>query len=268
MHWTSILQGTPHTCYRRLVLALVLLASSAAHADPICEKKLRWNDDPPLSMELPDGNVGGIYVELNQAALTRLGCQSRLRKLPWARALKELELGRLDILPGAFRCPEREAYAHFSGQILPASRNILFSRRSTIEQWPIQRLTDLSNLPFRLGAQIDVAYGPDYELLMSNPRYASSVVLVNSRPSLWNMINKGRIDGIIADEHTGAWEIQQMGLSGVITPTNVVVSDEAAEVAFSKRSNDLSFVRAYAAALRELVNDGSYQRIVNRYLRP
>ena len=43
---------------------------------------------------------------------------------------------------------------------------------------------------------------------------------------------------------------------------------DAAEVAFSKRSNDQNFVYAYAATIRELVSDGSYQRIVARYLTP
>lgn len=266
MQWIPASQRKPKVPQRSLWLGLLLLLSSPAMADPQCEKTLRWNDDPPLSMQLPDGRVGGIYVELNEAALERLGCKTRLRKLPWARALKELELGRLDILPGAFRRPEREAYAHFSGTVLPPSRNILFARPDTIERWPITRLPELANLPFRLGAQIDVQYGPDYQVLMSDPQYADGVFMANNRSSLWNMIDKGRIDGAIADEHTGAWEIQQLGLGDAITATDVVVSDDAAEVAFSKRSNDLNFVRAYATALQELVSDGSYQRIVRRYL--
>ncbi|OWL91436.1 substrate-binding periplasmic protein [Halopseudomonas aestusnigri] len=261
-------QRKPKMAQRSLWFGLLLLLSAPAMADPPCEKTLRWNDDPPLSMELPDGSVGGIYVELNDAAMERLGCKTRLRKLPWARALKELELGRLDILPGAFRLPEREAYAHFSGAVLPPSRNILFARQDAIERWPITRLPELSDLPFRLGAQIDVQYGPDYALLMSDPSYADSVLMVNNRSNLWNMISKGRIDGVIADEHTGTWEIRQLGLSRLITATDVVVSTDAAEVAFSKRSNDQNFVYAYAATIRELVSDGSYQRIVARYLTP
>lgn len=268
MQWTPASQIKPTVRKRSLWLGLLFLLSAPAIANPPCEKTLRWNDDPPFSMELPDGTIGGIYVEINQAALGRLGCQASMRKLPWARALKELELGRLDILPGAFRRPEREVYAHFSGTVLPPSRNILFAREDAIERWPITRLPQLAELPFRLGAQIDVQYGPDYQLLMSQPQYANDVVMVNSRAGLWNMIDKDRIDGAIADEHTGAWEIQQLGLTDVITATDVVVSNDAAEVAFSKRTNDMGFVRAYTTALRELVNDGSYQRIVARYLTP
>jgi polar amino acid transport system substrate-binding protein len=250
-----------------LLLALLLLAYWSGPA-AACEKTVRWDDDPPFSMQTTDGGVVGISVEINRAALARLGCQTKLRKLPWARALKELELGRLDILPGAFRRPEREVYAHFSGPVLPPSRNILFMHPQALQHWPVTRLLELQHSEFRLGAQVNVAYGADYEQLMSDPAFAARVAMVVNRASLWRMVGKGRIDGVIADEHTGAYEILQLGLSERIKPTAVVVSSDAAEVAFSKQSTQADFVQAYSDALRELVVDGSYERIVQRYIKP
>ena len=260
--------GTLGTRRGGWLLAFVLLTLSPANASEPCQKNLRWNDDPPYSMLLADGSVRGIYIDTHTTVLERLGCKTVLRKLPWARALRELESGRLDILPGAFRRPEREVYAHFSGPVLPPARNLLFAHHEAIGNWPADSLQALAETPFRLGAQIDVLYGPDYLQLMSDPAYAKRVAMVSQRSSLWRMIARGRIDGAIADEHTGAWEIQQLGLANVITATHIVVSTEAAEVALSKASNDLAFVAAYTAALQELVSDGSYQQIVARYLTP
>lgn len=59
-----------------------------------------------------------------------------------------------------------------------------------------------------------------------------------------------------------------LGLGERIKPGTVVVSTEAAEVAFSKRALSPAFVAAYMAALKDLVDDGSYARIVPRYLAP
>ena len=110
MQWIPASQRKPKVPERSLWLGLLLLLSSPAMADPPCEKTLRWNDDPPLSMELPDGSVGGIYVELNDAAMERLGCKTRLRKLPWARALKEVTKGTyggaIAATPKVFKCPK------------------------------------------------------------------------------------------------------------------------------------------------------------------
>ncbi|NNN27623.1 transporter substrate-binding domain-containing protein [Pseudomonas nitroreducens] len=249
--------------FKRLVLLGLALASLPLAA---CEKSLRWDDDPPFSMQLPDGRIGGLYVELNRAVLERLGCQVRMVKLPWARALKELELGRLDVLPGAFRKPEREVYAWFSGALLPPSRNILFVRRGLPQRDSLQQLSDLAGSGFRLGAQIDVSYGEPFRQLMADPDYAARVFFNPNRSNLWHMVDKGRIDGIIADEHSGQYELQQLGLAGRIEPTGVVVSAESAEVAFSKRTQDEGFVRRYAQMLKTLVEEGEDRRILQHYV--
>ena len=267
MFCTVATRLTP-ACRRWSLPVLLLLACWPGVASADCEKTLRWDDDPPFSMLMPDGEVAGIDVDLNRAALAQLGCQIRLRKLPWARALRELELGRLDILPGAFRRPERELYAHFSGAVLPPSRNILFMRQQALEQWPVSRLVELQNTPFRLGAQINVFYGPDFQQVMSDPAFTARVTMVANRTSLWRMTERGRIDGVIANEYTGVYEVAQLGLSEQIKASAVVVSSEPAEVAFSKASNDPEFVQAYASVLQQLVADGTYAQIVERYITP
>lgn len=65
-----------------------------------CVLSMRWADDAPYFMRGPDGQVRGFRFELTQEALRRMGCQFKLVELPWARALIELEAGRLDMLPG------------------------------------------------------------------------------------------------------------------------------------------------------------------------
>ncbi|WP_240008761.1 substrate-binding periplasmic protein [Aquipseudomonas campi] len=249
--------------YTCTVLLLLISLPGVVQA---CQKTLRWDDDPPFSMLRANGEVGGIDIDLNRAALERLGCTVKLVKMPWARALRELELGRLDILPGAFRKPEREVYAHFSGAVLKPSRNILFMHQDALARWPVSDLLELQNTTFRLGAQIDVSYGPVYQQLMADADFASRVSFTTSRANLWQMVKKRRIDGVIADESTGLYETQQLGLDDSIQPTAVVVSAEAAEVAFSKKSNTAEFVQSYAQVLRQLVEDGSYDRIVQSYL--
>lgn len=231
-----------------------------------CEKTLRWDDDPPFSLQRADGEVAGIDVESNRLVLERLGCTVRLVKLPWGRALKELELGRLDVLPGAFRRPDREAYAHFTGTFGAPSRNILFMHQEALAHYPIRSLDELRGGDFRLGSQTNVSYGEAYQALMQDAAFAARVHFNASRISLWQMVGHRRIDGVIADELTGRYEINQLGLGAVIQPTAVVVADEAAVVALSKRSNSLAFAARYREALAALEEDGSLARIVNQHL--
>lgn len=84
---------------QRLSLALLLLVCLPGLVLTACEKNLRWDDDPPFSLQAADGTLVGIAVEINRAALGRLGCQARLRKLPWAR------MAPISGLCSAMACP-------------------------------------------------------------------------------------------------------------------------------------------------------------------
>jgi polar amino acid transport system substrate-binding protein len=68
--------------YWHSLFALLLLVCLPSLATAACEKTLRWNDDPPFSMQADDGSIVGIDVDINRAVLERLGCQATLRKLP------------------------------------------------------------------------------------------------------------------------------------------------------------------------------------------
>ncbi|MEJ6002107.1 substrate-binding periplasmic protein [Paucibacter soli] len=255
----------PSTAAATLLLALSGLAGLSQAAAPACEKKLRWNDDPPFSMRLPDGTIGGVQLDINVEALRRMDCSVKLVEMPFARALLELEHGELDVLAGAFRRPEREAYAWFSAPVLH-SRNTLYIRRAEAARWPFKTLLELRGSPFRLGAQIGVVYGPDYATLMQDPAYARGVSKVSSRHALWQMLERGRIDGVIADELTAEFELAQLKLTDKLLKTQVQVSDEPAPTAFSMRSTDPAFVERYNSTIEAMRRDGTLQRIVQRYL--
>lgn len=262
MHLTHLATS----CCRRLLLGLLLCVPGQAWS--ACEVSLRWDDDPPFSMQLADGSIVGISIDSARAVLQALGCDVRLVRLPWGRALRELQQGRLDVLTGAFRKPEREVYAHFSGVIEEPSRNILFMHRDAAARWPVTELQQLREVPFSLGAQIDVSYGPGYEELLGTPAFRQRMAFNANRSNLWRMVAKGRIDGVIADEHSGQQELAALGLDGLIRATPVVVSAEGAETAFSKKSVSAGFVRRYAEQLRRQIASGSYARIRQRYLAP
>ncbi len=248
-----------------MTLALGLGASAWAEATATgCSKRLRWNDDPPYSMRLPDGQVGGLQVELARAALHRMGCQLRLEEMPFARALVELKAGRLDMLDGAFPLPERRAYAHFSA-VQSTSRNLVFIRATDRKRFQQQSLADLHREGWQFGAQVGVVYGPAYAELQQDASFRAQLQLVPRRSSLWQMLALGRVDVVIADEFSASHELAAAKLQDKIVVTPLVVSDEPTSMAFSKATTDLAFVRAYDAALRSLQADGSYRALRQRY---
>ncbi len=248
------------------MLALVAVFAGGLLAAPAsaCVKRLRWNDDPPYSMRLPDGRVAGWSVDLAQAALQRMGCRLELLEMPFARALAELKAGRLDMLDGAFALPERQVYAHFSEPQF-RSRNLVFIRAADLPRFQAQALADLHRAGWRFGAQVGVVYGPAYAALQQDEGFRAKLQLVPRRTSLWLMLARGRVDVVMADEMTAAYEIAAAGLHGTVVATPLVVSNEAASMAFSKATTDLAFVQRYDATLQAMARDGSLSAILQRY---
>ena len=247
-----------------LVLMTVLCLVSAKATAEGCTKTVRWNDDPPFSMRAPDGRIVGVHVEQMRETLRRLGCSMTLQEMPWARALTELEAGRLDIVTGAIRTAERERYALFAAPG-PQSRNVLWVRSDLLETLHISRLSELRGTGFRLGAQIGVNYGEDYEVLMRDPDFATSVRHVSTRRSLWLMIGAGRIDGLVADELTGRAELAEMGLQDRIRNSGVVVEHSPATTAFSRKTTSAEFVERFNKASEAMIRDGTLRAILLRY---
>lgn len=243
---------------------LIAISGSALAAKP-CVLSQRWNEDPPYSMRQSGGEIVGINIDLVRTALARMGCQVRLLEMPFARALSELEAGRLDILPGALRRPEREAYAHFALDRWH-SRNMLFAHVEAQPIWPQHKLAEILVSGFRLGVQLGVSYGPEYAELSRDQNFVRLLEKSGSRRNLWQMLKLRRIDGLIADELTARQEIQALGLGEVVRMTEVVASDESSGFAFSKKTVDAAFVARFNQATEAMQKDGSYQVIVQKYL--
>lgn len=246
-----------------LVLVSVLCFSASSYAD--CDISLRWDDDPPYFM-VQEGEVVGIDADLVREAMERLGCGLTLKKLPWARALLELRDGRVDMLSGAYRTPEREQYAYYSNVVGLVSPNILFIRRSDEAMFDPVGLRELLESDLRLGAQINVSYSDEYSALVQNPDYEKNIQYVSRRESLWKMLARNRVDGVVASRLTGLYEIQALGLSGTITPSSLVVSNKPAFFVFSKASVSSEFVADFDRVLRAMLEDGTFAAIVNRYV--
>lgn len=251
------------TNFLRGLFAICILGPGLVWAQ--CVKTVRWYDDAPYSYKASDGEVVGLNADLVRAALKGMRCEAQFVELPWARALRELELGRLDILPGAFRTPERDKFAYFSRPV-NRSPNVLFIAKRAMGHYKPKTLADLSGTGFRMGAQIGVAYGADYDALIKTPVFAAQITPVTSRRSAWKMIELDRLDGIIADEISGLVELQQMGLSDAILKTEVIVSGEAAQMALSQTSLTPEFVADFDRSLNAMMADGRYKKILERYV--
>lgn len=251
----------------RYFLVIVCFCSHTCFSYGACVKSLRWDDDPPFTFlsEHQKPKVVGVSVDIVKQVLTTLDCDLQLLKMPWARALEELKQGRVDIVGGMFITDDRRAFAHFStvGQMSP---NILFLHHSLQPDVPFSSLQEVLDHGLKLGAQINVNYGETFISLAQKSRYQHQFQYVSDRKLLWKMASVNRVNGVIADEFSGRYELSKLGLDDLVYPSSVVISDTPSYFAFSKQTNKVEFVQQFDV-LSNLITQGEVKRIRDNYLR-
>ena len=236
-----------------------------AAADPDCSPSVRWVEYAPYGVRGENAENSGYYADVVTEALRRMGCAPRFVEIPWARALNELAAGRLDIMAGALRTAEREAFAHFSTPI-NLSPNLLFLQGRAATRYPLARLADLRHTSLRIGTEPGVHFGEEYGALLEDPAFAARLHVVPDRPRAWRMLNAGRLDGVIADQATAI--VSGTGLPELddrLVPV-LVLSAEPAHVMLSRRSVDATFVARFDGALASMRADGTLERLRERWI--
>lgn len=246
------------------MLVFLLLPSLAAADD--CVKTFRWTEDPPYTyraFDAPHG-VSGISADTVRAVLGMMGCDVSFVEMPWARALAELRIGRVDIVSGAFDTPERREFAYYAAQG-SASPNVLFMRAEDTVNTHILSFDDFLASDLSLGGQIGVNYGPGYLEAKESGVLGDRLVLVPDRTLLWQMLARGRVDAVAASYLTGLMEITRQGYGGQLLNTGIELSSAPAFIIFSKASVEQEFVSRFNEFHQLFVESEDYQVMVNAH---
>lgn len=127
-----------------IVAALALTAGRAVAGEKLVVASC--NFEPYYGETLKDD---GPVARLTQLALEKAGYQVELKILPWARVLKEGEAGKIDVVFGLWRSPEREGWIAFSEPIVDNEIGIF---RKKGEPLKFASLADLKAAGAPLGA--------------------------------------------------------------------------------------------------------------------
>lgn len=237
----------------------------AAEAPPEpCRLTVGWDPWEPYHYAPVGNRVQGLDVDLIGAMAGSVDCELNWEQGSWANMLRLVRLGDIDLLPGATRTPEREAFAHFSDPYRAESFRI-HVRADEVDQWSGMSLTELLENDFRLGFTRGYIYGKSVDRVLSDDRWQDQLVEVPvGELNFLNLVDF-RIDGFLEDpfvassiDHRREW-----GVTFEALPLEVQSGD--VRLMFSKASVDADLVARFNEALADLRESGEYQRILERY---
>lgn len=241
-----------------LLCAGIALFSPALQAEDLLAVGEAWI--PYMGPDLPDQ---GFLPALVKGCFAEYGRQVRVEFYPWARALAAVKEGKADILLGAYKTEEREAWFEFSAPVAEVSDSLFALKRSGPAAF--RDLRELS--PYVVGVVRGAAHGTVFD----GAGYLKKEAADSNVRNIEKLI-AGRVRLI-----AGPSEV----IRSILAERFPSQADEIAELrpplqsnpvhfAFSKRRADAAeLAKSADAAIEKMKESGAYAALAKRHgIRP
>ena len=212
---------------------------------------------PPYEMTTDDGGFEGIDVEIAGAIAAKLGLELVVDDMAFNAALTAAQTGQSDmVMAGVTVNEDRLAVMDFSDTYATGVQVVIVKEDS-----PIQTIDDLANAEM-IGCQADTtgyiycSYPPEEGGCGEDHVTAYD----NGALAVMALVN-GQVDAVVID-NAPAQEFVKANEGLKILDTEFAVEDYA--IGFAKGNTALK--DAVNAALKELIDDGTVQSIIDKYI--
>ncbi|AVP84590.1 substrate-binding periplasmic protein [Aeromonas hydrophila] len=227
-----------------------------------------WSSWHPFSFRDEQQQLQGLDIDLLEAIFNRAGFHANYSEMPWARVLRELEFGTIQLTMSANQTAERDLYARFT---LPYrnEETVLLIRRQDKGRWQeITQLSDLLSRPdFTIGLLRDFDYGTEFRTFMQSPQMQQRLLIRLKMEPLIKLLLAGRIQGVVMDP----MGLQQLNLAGLPLDqltTLLDIQQTPVHLMLSRRTTTLQQLQRLDEAIRTLLQSPEYGQILARYRYP
>ncbi len=249
------------------ILGLMALIAQSAIAADECSLSVGWEPYGIYIYVDEYDDPQGFDIELIRTLAEAVNCHVELHELPWARHLKELEAGRIDVATSVSKNEERARFGYFS---IPYRTNemALYIRRGEAHRYDLDSLADIPAQGFRLGVVDGYFYNDEFAKLMkTNEFVVHTEPVLDYRTNLLKLVH-GRIDGFLSDD-VGVvfWEARRLDVLGAIEPYPLRLAGGEFHLLFSRESVSADLVERINEELAKMRADGRLQAMLDRLMR-
>ncbi len=246
-------------CFFILIIANLLFLP-VAHS---CELKVRTFAFPPLGMKSATGQWQGLDMDYTKALLELAGCRYSFVDIPWARAVRLLKLGRVDLMLNVSKTKEREHTLHFVG---PQRDEVMrfVSRKGkfpVISQWHQMETLEGTLMRQRgtyIGERLD-------RVLNKNLVLKNRMVTLAYTDVKIELLAMGRADGFFAESSYLYHQLKTNKAFSIVEVHPLVIHRSAVYYAFSKASMSEADMKKINSAYQQLAKSGKLDKIAQRY---
>lgn len=241
-----------------VILAFLFLTTGEGRAKDIIIAADQWC---PYNC-VPNSDREGFQVEIVKEAFKPYGLNVIYKNMPYNRAIKLAEEGRIDGVFGTLKSESR--YLVYPSQNVGYSVNVAVTQADN-KWW----YTALNKLDGKKILSIDgYSYGPKLDAYLKSGKAGSTQSMYgeDALQQALNVIAAGRADVFFEDKNVAYNAILEMGLVGKVKIAGNITEPQPTYIAFSPltdRQHDL--VTKFDAGLQQLKKNGRLAAIYKKY---
>ncbi|MDD7362877.1 MAG: amino acid ABC transporter substrate-binding protein [Peptoniphilus sp.] len=211
----------------------------------------------PMGFRDDKGELVGFDVDLSQAAADKMGIKLECQPIDWTMKETELETGNIDMIWNGYSItPEREKKLLLSDPYMD-NRQIIV----TMKDSPVESKKDLEGKRITVQGESSAleAVNKDEAFVKT---LAEPPVEYATNTECFKDIEAKRCDAVVVDEVLARYYMKQNGEDNY-----KVLEDNFGEEQFAvgMRKDDQALMDALNKALKELKDDGTYDKIYQKY---
>lgn len=244
-----------------LILFAVLSLNPVLAQSRVKMLEVGWDENPPMQMSSGE-RLRGIDVEIATEVIQGAGYRPKFVKLPWARQLKLIESGRLDVAMGASITEDRKPFAVWTAAYRIESTS-LFKLESTPSS--PSSLAELLGGRSLIGVMRGSEFPGEFERLQRDTRFQELLVTTTSNQNSLDMLRLRRFPYVIEDKVVFSYLAQSQRGEPVVEALQLA----AGEVHFMLGNATLKkypgVLEALNASLKRLKASKGIERIFAHY---
>lgn len=211
-------------------------------------------DYPPLAVITPDGKAAGFSVELLEETLKAVGRNVTFTVGPWHKIRRDLEEGRIQVLPLVARSPEREAIYDFTLAYLTLHGTII--RRKGDDR--INTVADLRD------KEVVVMKGDSANEYAVREAISSNLILTDSYEKAMRLLSEGQHDAVIVQKLMGLQLIYDLGIDNLET-VGPPLETFKQQFCFAVREGDKELLATLNEGLSIVIANGTLAQLQQKW---
>lgn len=211
---------------------------------------------PPFRIAQPDGRFGGLDMDILQQLQRRSGIRFEVKRVPWGRALKQMQTGQVDLMIGLAMTAERAAFIDYLQPAYYQCRPAFYGKAAAVST--LRTYADLQGK--KVGYVLNSAYFAPFDADNRLDKHG-----VPTEDQLLRMVQRGHLPLMIGTDCQVDYALSQDNEAGLLKAAYQPPQPVVLYLGMSKHSPHQALQQPLALALQELVASGEIAALAKPY---